>query len=231
MTNSSVSELNALYSDYTAQEVVRAAIEALFPSRIALVCSFGTESAVLLHMIAAVDRATPVIFLDTLKHFDETLTYRDRLIHRLRLSDVRTVQPVTSDILREDPDGMLWSKNADACCALRKARPLVAAITRFNALFTGRKRHHGDARDQLSVFDLQDGRIKVNPLAYWDGTAVDAYLTRYSLPRHPLSHRGYPSVGCAVCTSRVAPGEDMRAGRWRGSRKTECGIHKMQDQE
>jgi phosphoadenosine phosphosulfate reductase len=226
MTLPAAEDLNARYATATPQEIVCAAVRDIFPERIALVSSFGTESAVLLHMMAVADRATPVLFLDTLKHFDETLDYRDRLVARLRLTNVRTVQPAASDIVATDPAGMLWSRDANACCDLRKTQPLAREVLRFQALFTGRKRHHGSARATLAHFEEDDGRIKVNPLVHWDTADVAAYLDRHALPRHPLADKGYPSVGCAVCTSRVAPGEDFRAGRWRGSAKTECGIHK-----
>lgn len=220
--------LNARFATQSAQDIVGVAITELFPERIALVSSFGTEAAVLLHMIARIDRATPVLFLDTLKHFDETLAYRDRLIDRLRLEDVRSIRPATSDLIARDPDGMLWSRDADACCDLRKTRPLAGEIMRFQALFTGRKRHHGDTRARLDFFEDDGPRIKVNPLVHWHAGDAAAYLEKHGLPAHPLRDQGYPSVGCAVCTSRVSPGEDFRAGRWRGSGKTECGLHKSQ---
>ncbi len=226
MTSSTIESLNTKYAATAAKDIVDLAIRNIFPERIALVSSFGTESAVLLHMIARTERATPVLFLDTLKHFDETLAYRDRLVARLRLENVRTVQPAASDIVASDADGMLWSSDSDACCDIRKTRPLEREIMRFRALFTGRKRHHGAGRSVLQTFEADGPRIKVNPLVHWDNADVLAYLDRHGLPRHPLADRGYSSVGCAVCTSRVRPGEDFRAGRWRGTGKVECGIHK-----
>ncbi len=229
MTPPSADALNEKHRNAAAADIVCTAIQDLFPSRIALVSSFGAESAVLLHMIARVDRTTPVLFLDTLKHFDETLDHRDRLIKRLRLEDVRTVQPAASDLISADPDGMLWSRDTDACCALRKTRPLDREIIRFTALFTGRKRHHGGGRDRLDYFEADGGRIKVNPLVRWRPDEIEAYMDRHGLPRHPLVEQGYPSIGCAVCTSRVGAGEDVRAGRWRGTSKVECGIHKTPD--
>lgn len=226
MTSSTIESLNTKYAATAAQDIVDLAIRDIFPERIALVSSFGTESAVLLHMIARAERATPVLFLDTLKHFDETLAYRDRLVARLRLENVRTMQPAASDIVATDADGMLWSSDPDACCDIRKTRPLEREIMRFRALFTGRKRHHGAGRSVLQTFEADGPRIKVNPLVHWDNADVLAYLDRHGLPRHPLADMGYSSVGCAVCTSRVRPGEDFRAGRWRGTGKVECGIHK-----
>jgi len=225
MISHSADALNEKYHTASALDIVQAAIHDLFPARIAAVSSFGAESAVLLHLIAQTDRTTPVLFLDTLKHFDETLEHRDRLIKRLRLQDVRTIQPASSELIARDPDGMMWSKNADGCCELRKTRPLALAVLRFNALFTGRKRHHGHGRSSLGYFENDGPRIKVNPLVKWGPDDIYAYLDRHGLPRHPLTEKGYPSIGCAVCTSPVRPGEDVRAGRWRGTAKTECGIH------
>ena len=225
MPNLDTAYLTARFQDQPAQTVVRSAIEDLFPARVALVSSFGTEAAVLLHMVALIDRHTPVIFLDTLKHFEETLAYRDRLVDRLRLTDVRTVQPAGTEVAKTDPTGMLWATDNDACCEMRKVRPLAEAIHRFGALITGRKRHHGSQRSALPVFEDDGVRLKVNPLARWDGDTVAQYMATHQLPRHPLIDQGFPSVGCAVCTARVQPGEDFRAGRWRGSGKTECGIH------
>lgn len=221
--------LNEKYHDASALDIVQVAIRDLFPSRIAAVSSFGAESAVLLHLIAQTDRQTPVLFLDTLKHFDETLAHRDRLIKRLRLEDVRTIQPIASELIARDPDGMMWSRDADGCCGLRKARPLAQAVMRFNALFTGRKRHHGHGRATLGYFEQDGARIKVNPLVQWRADEIYEYLDRHGLPRHPLTEKGYPSIGCAVCTSAVRPGEDVRAGRWRGTSKTECGIHESSE--
>ena len=226
MNTLSAAALNEEYQSLSAAEIVCAAIRDVFPARIGLVSSFGTESAVLLHMIARADRATPVLFLDTLKHFDETLEHRDRLIRRLRLEDVRTIRPATSDLVAEDPDGMLWAGDPDKCCDLRKTRPLAREVLRFSALFTGRKRHHGGGRSALEYFEEDGPRIKVNPLVRWAPEDVRAYMDRHGLPRHPLVDKGYPSVGCAVCTSRVGAGESFRAGRWRGQGKVECGIHK-----
>jgi len=176
MADMMVTRLNELFRASNAEDVVCAAIEDLFPSRIASVSSFGTESAVLLHMIALVDRSTPVLFIDTLKHFDETLAYRDQLITRLRLEDVRTLQPTASDVADVDPSGLSWASDPDKCCHLRKTQPLEAAQMRFNALFTGRKRHHGHNRTSLQFFEQDGPRIKVNPLSGWSPRQVSDYL-------------------------------------------------------
>jgi phosphoadenosine phosphosulfate reductase len=219
--------LNLRYGDLDAKAVLDAAIHEVFPGRVALVSSFGAESAVLLHMAAAVDRDLPVIFLDTGKLFGETLRYRDALVARLGLRDVRTVNPATPAIAAEDADGFLFHRDPDRCCHLRKVAPLARTLEGFEAWITGRKAFHGATRADLPVFDSDGARVKINPLAAWDRPAVDAYFACHDLPRHPLQADGFLSIGCYTCTDRVAAGEDARAGRWRGRDKTECGIHKQ----
>lgn len=208
-----------------AAEIVARAIRDVYPGRIAVVSSFGTEAAVLLHLVARVDRSVPVIFLDTGKHFPETLAYRDTLIRRLGLTDVRTLIPSETDLVAEDPEGDLWRDDPDACCAIRKVRPLTPAVAGFEAIVSGRKRHHGAGRRALGVIEAAGPQIAVNPLVDWGPRAVALYMAKHGLPPHPLQSQGYPSIGCAVCTSPAAAGEDFRAGRWRGRSKTECGIH------
>jgi phosphoadenosine phosphosulfate reductase len=207
------------------REFLRTAISETYCGRIALVSSFGTEAAVLLHLAASIDRATPVLFLDTLKLFPETLRYRDLLVARLGLSDVRTLQPDAAAIARDDPDEDLWRRDPDRCCALRKVEPLQGARAGFDAWINGRKRFQGDARAGLLPVEHEAGRIKLNPLATWSVEDIDAYFAIHNLPRHALEAQDFTSVGCMTCTAPTLPGEDRRAGRWRGQGKTECGIH------
>jgi phosphoadenosine phosphosulfate reductase len=217
--------LNAQYGGRDARSLIKLATEELFPGRIALVSSFGAESAVLLHMLAEVDRSVPVIFLDTGRLFAETLVYRTELAERLGLTDVRTFQPDPERLAAKDPHRALWMTNPDLCCFIRKTEPLQRALRGFDAWFTGRKRFQNATRSELPVFENDGPRIKVNPLAGWAPAELKAYAVRYGLPEHPLVVKGYPSIGCVPCTTRVLPGEDARAGRWRGLDKTECGIH------
>ncbi len=196
-----------------------------FTGRIALVSSFGAEAAVLLHMAAQIDPALPVIFLDTGKLFGETRRYRDVLVDRLGLRDVRTIEPDIARIAADDPDGTLWRSAPDRCCALRKVEPLDRALAGFDAWINGRKRSHGGLRAALPLVEQADGKVKLNPLAEWLAPDVAAYFATHDLPPHPLEADGYHSIGCLPCTDRAAPGEDLRAGRWRGQDKTECGIH------
>ena len=193
--------------------------------RIAAVSSFGAESAVLLHMIAAVDPATPVIFTDTLHMFPETLAYRDTLIERLCLTDVRTFHPDPALLAAKDKANERHSYDPDGCCDIRKVEPLARALAPFDAWISGRKGFQAGTRTALPRFEADAGRLKINPLAAWDKQALDAYFTAHDLPRHPLEATGYASIGCAPCTTPTRPGEDPRTGRWRGFDKVECGIH------
>jgi len=222
-----VGALNARFRHHSATAVLAHALADPAFGRIALVSSFGAESAVLLHMLSITRRDTPVIFIDTRLLFAETLVYQQELAERLALSNVRIIRASEADLARHDPDASLHLRDADACCALRKSAPLEAALTGFDGWITGRKRFHGATRQALGFFETEPetGRIKVNPLAHWRRRDVQTYIEENRLPRHPLVARGYPSIGCMPCTSKVAPGEDIRAGRWRGSEKTECGIH------
>ncbi|MBL6614087.1 MAG: phosphoadenylyl-sulfate reductase [Reyranella sp.] len=206
--------------------VLAATLRDIFPGRIAVVSSFGAESAVLLHQVAAIDPATPVLFVDTGRHFPETIDYRDRLIAHLGLSGVRSVGPSAEEVARLDADLSRATWDPDGCCAFRKIEPLSRALAGFDAWISGRKRFQARTRLDLPVFEIDGEHVKVNPLASWSEGDVAAYVARHRLPPHPLVAQGYLSIGCAPCTSIVAPGEDPRAGRWRGFDKTECGIHR-----
>ncbi len=216
--------LDAEAQALSAEAIIARAIDE-FRGRIALVSSFGAEAAALLHIVAKVDRSTPVIFLDTGKHFAQTIAYREDLSRQLRLTDVRDIPPVTDEAMREDPKGDLWRRDNDACCALRKVRPLAGALSGFDAWFTGRKRMHGALRKYLPLVEAAPPHIKINPLARWSAEDVETYAAAHGLPPHPLVGNGFASIGCWPCTAPVAGGDDARAGRWRGLDKTECGIH------
>ncbi len=217
--------LNARYGDLSARALIELSLTDLYPGRVAMVSSFGAESAVMLHLLAEVDPGAPVIFLDTLRLFPETLEYRDRLVDRLGLSDVRSVTPAPERLAALDPVRALWMTDRDLCCRIRKTEPLARALEGFDAWFTGRKRFQNSVRAGIPAFEDDAGRIKVNPLARWSAAELADYMARHGLPAHPLVAKGYPSIGCVPCTDRVLPGEDARAGRWRGTGKVECGIH------
>jgi phosphoadenosine phosphosulfate reductase len=196
-----------------------------FPGTLTMVSSFGSESAVLLHLMAEIDPSTPVLFLNTGKLFGETLRYRDRLQERLGLGDLRSLAPHPAERAALDPDGTLWARNTDACCDFRKVVPLRRALEGFEAQITGRKRFQTRERSAMQTVEFFDGRFRFNPLADWSQDDLEAYREAHDLPAHPLVEDGYPSIGCMPCTRRVKSGEDYRAGRWAGLEKDECGIH------
>ncbi len=201
-----------------------------FGDRLALVSSFGAESVVLLHMVACVDQAIPVIFLDTGKHFWQIGYYRSKIIDLLGLKDVRIVKPRADDVALHDPLGSLSGTDPDACCDIRKVRPLERALEGFDAVLSGRKRYHGGSRDSLANVSLdRNGRMKGEPLAGYDAATIAGYLTDHDLPPHPLVAQGYFSISCADCTKAGGSADDPRAGRWAGHDKTECGIHLSAD--
>jgi phosphoadenosine phosphosulfate reductase len=208
-----------------AEALLEPMVRDVFPGQLAVVSSFGAESAVLLRMVAGIDRTVPVIFLETGKLFAETLAYRDRLVAHLELDNVRSVTPDTQALEAHDPDGNLHASDPDACCHVRKVAPLERALAGLQAWVTGRKRFHGAARSRLATLEPSDSRLKINPLARWSRHDVEAYLERHDLPRHPLQAEGYLSIGCAPCTAPSGPRGGVRDGRWAGTPKTECGIH------
>lgn len=220
-----LARLNSELRQASAQEILRAAITREWPGGLTYVSSFGAESVVMLALIAEVAPSLPIVFIDTGMHFPQTLDYKDEVIARLGLTGVREITPNETERKVLDPKNMLWKTDADACCALRKVRPLEPALEGFGAWITGRKRFHGGARMSLPVFEHADGRYKVNPLANWTQADVDAYLKEKNLPRHPLVSQGYPSIGCWPCTQPAADPSDPRSGRWAGQNKTECGLH------
>lgn len=228
-TDANAIRLNNLFRGTDTREMLRTVIDDGLAGDIAVVSSFGAESAVLLHLLAEVNPALPVLFLDTGKHFPETLAYRDAVVARLGLRDVRVLTPDAQTLAAKDDNGLRWSWDPDGCCEIRKVIPLARAMKPFDATITGRKGFQSTTRTGLPRFEIDhsdgEGRLKINPLSSWSQTDIEAWFDTHDLPRHPLVARGYPSIGCAPCTSKVAPGEDPRSGRWKGWDKTECGIH------
>jgi phosphoadenosine phosphosulfate reductase len=218
-------ELDRALRNASPAEVIATALRTVGRDRLAVVSSFGTESAALLKVMADVDPAIPVVFLDTGWLFEETLAYRDTLIAILGLRDVRSIKPRQETLSREDPERELWFSDPDACCRIRKVEPLARALAPFSAWINGRKRFQGGLRAEMPVVEDDCARLKFNPFANVSREDIQAIYTLAELPPHPLAASGYLSVGCMPCTSRTSPDEDARAGRWRGRAKTECGIH------
>lgn len=190
-----------------------------------LVSSFGADSVVLLHLVSQIDADYPILFVDTRKHFDETLRYRDQIEMQFGLTNLHSITPDPAKMKEEDSFGALWMRDPDACCDLRKTVPLDLAMNDYVGWITGRKRYQTVERANMGIFEHDKGKLKVNPLATWTAKDVADYVRQNSLPGHPLIPKGFLSIGCAPCTSPVKEGEDVRTGRWKGQSKTECGLH------
>lgn len=223
--------LNARFEAVDSSVMLGELLTGELQGRVALVSSFGAESAVLLHLVAEVDKTVPLIFVNTQKMFGETLAYRDELAERLGFTNLRVYRPDPLILVARDKTGLRWSYDPDGCCDIRKVEPLRRALAPFDAWISGRKGFQAKTRTALPRFEIDEGRLKLNPLADWSKAQLDGYFETNDLPRHPLEAQGYLSIGCAPCTSKVRPGEDPRAGRWRGWDKTECGIHGQEPDE
>ena len=206
------------------QEVLRWAIET-FGNRFAISSSMG--DGVLASMAASVAPGVDVLFLDTGYHFPETIGTRDAVAQVYDVT-VRTVLPLLTVTQQDQEHGAeLWRRDPDACCAMRKVEPLTRALADYDAYASGIRRDESPTRADTAVveWDAKRGKIKVNPLVAWTQDDVDTYITDNGILVNPLVEDGYPSIGCGPCTHRVAPGDDPRSGRWKGSQKTECGLH------
>jgi len=221
--------LNRLFRGTETVEMLETLLKERMAGEVAIVSSFGAESAVLLHLVSRIDPNIPVLFLDTGKHFPETLAYRDELVALLGLTNLRILTPDAEELAKRDESGLRWSYDPDGCCEIRKVKPLAKALEGYDASITGRKAFQAATRSSLPRFEIDttdaQGRLKINPLIDWAPEDIAAYMAEHDLPAHPLVAKGYPSIGCSPCTSKVAPGEDPRSGRWKGWDKTECGIH------
>jgi phosphoadenosine phosphosulfate reductase len=208
------------------EEILAWAAERFAP-RIALATGFGAEGCVLVDMIARHGLTIDVFTLDTGLLFAESYELWQRLERRygLRIQAVRPELSVSQQAA--EWGGSLWEREPDRCCGIRKVEPLRGFLQGLDAWVTAIRRDGTAARAEAQVVepDRRFGLVKVNPLVGWTHDQVWAYLRRYDVPYNPLHARGYPSIGCWPCTSAVRPGEDPRAGRWRGKAKTECGLH------
>ena len=200
--------------------MIATALQTVGRERLAVVSSFGTESAALLKVMADVDPAIPVVFLDTGWLFEETLAYRDTLIATLGLRDVRSIKPLEATLSRDDPDRELWFSDPDACCRIRKVEPLARALAPFSAWINGRKRFQGGLRADMAVVEEDGGRLKFNPFANVSregdrgdlpackAAAASAHGIGVSLGRvHALQQPDLAGRGCA-CRPLARQGQD-----------------------
>ena len=212
------------------QEVLTAAIERFAP-KIILACSFGAEDVVLVDMVHRIKPTTPLFYLDTDFLFPETYATRDRIIEQYNLKPGQVLQVkslLTPEHQAQVHGEALWKSDPDRCCQLRKVEPLARALKGFDAWITGIRREQAPSRAKAKLieWDSTFELVKVNPLVNWTWADVWTYIKVYEVPYNELHDRNYPSIGCTHCTKPVMPGEDPRSGRWQGSAKTECGLHK-----
>jgi phosphoadenosine phosphosulfate reductase len=225
-THERVRILNARYAHHDVEPAMAATLADPIAGKTALVSSFGAQSVVLLHLVSQVARDLPVIFVDTELMFPETLEYQRKVSRHFGLSSIRVFKPSETGANNIDPIKDLHKSDPNSCCNLRKVTPFQQALSGYDSWITGRKRFQNNTRTGLNYFEAEnETRVKINPLAYWSQEAISAYMDRYNLPRHPLIEKGFASIGCAPCTTKVGTSEDPRSGRWRGQEKVECGIH------
>jgi phosphoadenosine phosphosulfate reductase len=226
LIDAGLSELREATQRLDALGVIETAIHGAFAGSVAVLSSFGAESAVLLHLVSQIDVNTPVLFVDTGRMFPETLAYRDRLQGYLGLTDVRTAGPASDCSIQPGTGKGRPQNDVDGCCFSRKVLPLARALGSFAAVITGRKRFQTKIRATMEVVEVFDGRFRFNPLAPWTPDDLDSYMNSHGLPRHPLAEIGYSSIGCCEpCTHAVGHRSHSRMGRWPGRDKEECGIH------
>ena len=224
-TTEHLATLNNQFRTKDAEALLQYVVNEPKFGRTAVVSSFGAESAILLHLVAKVDPSLPVIFIDTEKHFSETIDYRDTLTQYLGLTNVITIKPRQTILNERDANGLLHMTDTTACCYIRKVLPLEEALAGFDTWISGRKFYQTESRKNLPLFEQSGDHLKVNPLIHWQQRALEDYMHEHNLPQHPLVKDGYTSIGCHHCTTPTSNGEDLRAGRWRSEDKTECGIH------
>ncbi len=210
-----------------AHEIISWAIRKYRPS-VVLACSFGGPSGmVALDVVMSVDRATAVYYLDTGHLFPQTYALVQRVSERYRIEPVRVASALSLGDQHRLYGGALWERDPDACCTIRKVTPQRAFLKNYRAWISGIRRDQTQERAATAVvqWDARFGLAKVSPLAHWSERAVWDYIRERELPYNELNDEGYPSLGCVQCTRPVAPGEDIRAGRWSTFDKAECGLH------
>ena len=223
--SSFLKNLNKTYRDSGPEEILIATLTRIFKNKVAYVCSFGSESAIILHMISKIDKSIPIILINTNFLFKETIEYKNYLIKKYNFINCKEVFPNSSDLLKNDKDNNLWNSNPDQCCSIRKVLPLNRELNSYNAWISGRKSYHKGERSYLQNFEQLNGKVVINPLALVDRTFIDSYFSKNKIKRHPLFTKGYLSIGCIHCTVKSYNLNDPRSGRWTNNIKTECGIH------
>ena len=209
---------------WTRKKLCAVVIEDLFPGRIALVSSFGADSAVLLHMVAQIDKTTPVLFIDTRVLFAETLAYRDELVAHLGLSNIITIGPKPARLAAEDPENFLWASNPGRCCEIRKVLPLGEALEGYDAWISGRKRFQAHTRGALALFESEGGRIKINPLAHWRRLKFETISTPSICRATRSSPKTIFRSGASLAPRRCGLAKTRARGAGAGAIKSNAGF-------
>jgi len=220
-----LNQLNNNNQNLSPRNILEDSINNIFKKKIVYVCSFGIESAIILHMISEIDRSLPIVLLNTNYLFKETIDYKDYLISKLKLSNFKEISPSSEDLKINDSGGKLWKDDPDLCCNIRKVLPLQRELKKYDAWISGRKSYHEGERKSLEFFEYINQKIVVNPLAKVNPNFIDSYFITNNINRHPLFQFGFLSVGCTHCTTKSSIIDNPRSGRWAGKIKTECGIH------
>jgi len=226
-TDAELQKLSADYESKTPEAVLSWALEE-FGDEVALATGFGAEGCVLVHMLAQIRQDVRIFFLDTDLLFPETYSLRDQLETRYGIHFERRSSKHSLMAQAREFGERLWERQPDLCCKLRKVEPLEEMLVDLRAWITAIRRDQTRSRARAAIIerDRKFGLIKINPLAAWSAVRVWDYIVKHDVPYNPLHSTGYSSIGCMPCTTPVQIGEDSRAGRWRGSSKTECGLHK-----
>lgn len=222
-----IGDMNERFIKKSPEELLNWAVEK-FGSEVVLACSFGAEDVVLVDMLSKVTKNPKIFYLDTDKHFKETYKTRDKLAEKYSVELIQVKPKLTLEEQAEKYGDKLWEKDPNKCCFIRKVEPLGEVLKGKKAWVTGirREQSHTRAHTQLVEWDDKFELVKINPIAFWTSSQVWSYIRGNEVPYNPLHDQNYPSIGCAVCTKPVKPGEDARSGRWAGLMKTECGLHK-----
>ncbi|TDF91483.1 phosphoadenylyl-sulfate reductase [Paenibacillus piri] len=221
-----IQEAAETFEKQTPEALITWAVDK-FPN-LTLACSFGAEDVVLVDMLQKVSPKTDIFYLDTNVHFQETLDTRDRLQQHYGLEFVQVLPKLTLEEQAAQYGEELWKSSPNQCCNIRKVDPLTDILKNYDAWITGIRRDQAPTRANAKKveYDVKFGLVKFNPLASWTTEDVWDYIRSNNIIYNPLHDNNYPSIGCSHCTRQVMPGEDPRAGRWAGSEKTECGLHK-----
>ncbi|WP_017815393.1 phosphoadenylyl-sulfate reductase [Paenibacillus shenyangensis] len=210
----------------SAEQVIRWAVDNF--ESLTFACSFGAEDVVIVDMLQTISPSTDIFYLDTDFHFQETYETRDRMVERYGINFVKVAPKLTPEEQAVAHGESLWTVDPNACCNIRKVEPLTRILSQYDSWITGIRRDQAPTRANAKKveYDYKFGLMKFNPIADWTSEDVWQYIRDNDIIYNPLHDRHYPSIGCEQCTRQVMPGEDPRAGRWAGSEKTECGLHK-----